>query len=67
MLPLETVSPRGAELHEAYAKRLRTRIASGEFSPGLAAQYERQLEFWEKKDGDLEVISFPSFLSGPSA
>ncbi|ETW75271.1 GMC oxidoreductase 12 [Heterobasidion irregulare TC 32-1] len=66
MLPLETVSPRGAELHEAYAKRLRARIASGEFSPGLAAQYERQLEFWEKKDGDLEVISFPSFLSGPN-
>ncbi|THH05342.1 hypothetical protein EW146_g9930 [Bondarzewia mesenterica] len=61
MLPLEAVSTRGAALHAAQAEK----VHAGAYAPGLRAQYERQLGFYDARDGDVEILSFPGFLSFP--
>ena len=67
MFPLEAISERGAEFHAALSAKLRAARDSGALSSGLEAQYEQQLKHIAIGNAACELISFPGFLSYPSA
>ncbi|KAI0260750.1 GMC oxidoreductase [Gloeopeniophorella convolvens] len=63
-LPFTAISPRAESIIHEFVEQL----VSGKYDadPALKEQYEVQLEI-EKKGADLEMISFPGFLSYPNA
>jgi hypothetical protein len=56
--PLEAISPRADEIHASVPKSART--------PGLTEQRVQQLKRIQELAPEVEIISFPGFLSRPS-
>ncbi|KAI0067077.1 GMC oxidoreductase [Artomyces pyxidatus] len=62
-LPLSAVSTRASEIHSAFSKKISAGTYAG--TPGRAEILNVQLEI-AQKGADVELISFPGFLSYPN-
>jgi hypothetical protein len=63
-MPLEALSPRGKEIHDAVREKIMKNADS--YPPGLLEQYKIQLRRIEEQAPASELISIPGFMSYPN-
>lgn len=64
--PLSKVSPLAADIQAAAATSIKDKIKSGTLSPGVATTLEAQLRKIGLNSPECELITLPTFFSGPS-
>jgi len=62
--PLEWVSSRGKEIHEAQKKKVAEH--ADEYPPAIRAQYDIMLERFDRLSPGIEIFTYPGFASYPS-
>ncbi|KAF9073604.1 GMC oxidoreductase [Rhodocollybia butyracea] len=63
-MPLKRITPDAAMLYAAEEARVRQDIKGGKYPPGLAEQYELQLQYDHADALDCELVSLSGVLSG---